>query len=79
VTDLFLLKYQTLDARAEADRADAPLRVLFDAGPETALRLRYEAHLDRTLRSSVSELGKDRKASAPRRRRVGRRSKRRTW
>ena len=59
-------KRDVLDARADADRAEAPLRAFFDAGPAAALRLRYETHLDRTLRSAILELNKARRAGPAR-------------
>ena len=58
------LKDEHLDALAAADRAEAPRRAMFDAGPAAALRLRYEMHLDRTLRADVAELLKYKKAEA---------------
>ncbi len=63
-TRLRKLKAEHLDALAAADRAEAPLRAMFDAGPGAALRLRYEIHLDRTLRADVAELLKYKKAEA---------------
>lgn len=56
------LKAERLDPIAAAGRIEAPTRVLFDGGPDAALRLRYEIHLDRTLRADVAELLKFKKA-----------------
>jgi hypothetical protein len=47
---------------AAIDRAEAPARAEFIAGPEGALRLRYEAAADRALRGALDEFMKLRKA-----------------
>jgi hypothetical protein len=57
------LKAEHLDPIAAAGRSEAPARFLFGGGPDAALRLRYEIHLDRTLRADVAELMKMKKAS----------------
>jgi len=51
---LYALKNDGLDARAAADRADAPLRALFESNPEAEKMRRYEVHLERTLRNCIS-------------------------
>ena len=58
------LKAEILDPQAEADRAEAPLRALLEVDAESVACQRYEGQLDRSLRGSVAELTKLRKASA---------------
>jgi septal ring factor EnvC (AmiA/AmiB activator) len=58
------LKTEILDPQAEADRAEAPLRALLEVDAETLAWQRYEVQLDRSLRGSVAELTKLRKANA---------------